>query len=91
LIAVQRVHWLRARAQKNRWDEELSLVKYEMEWTARYFLYHAREWEKIFDSEDLHAGPKAYAARQAAQWFYMASNADRLFKSVNREYQSVIM
>jgi hypothetical protein len=91
LIAVQRVHWLRARAQKNRWDEELSLVKYEMEWTARYFLYRAREWEKRFDSEDLYARPKAYAARQAAQWFYMASNADRLFKSVNREYQSVIM
>jgi hypothetical protein len=90
-ILVQHVHWLRAWAQKNRWDEELTLLRYEMEWTTRYFLYRAKEWEKRFDLPDMELGPKAYAARQAAQWLHMASDAERMFRTVNREYHTVIM
>ena len=30
-LLVKRVHWLRARAQKDRWSEECMLVRYEME------------------------------------------------------------
>ena len=63
LYLVQRVHWLRAQAQKNRWEEELLLIKYEMEWTTRYFLHRARQWQDKFQITDIDAGPKAYAAR----------------------------
>jgi len=87
---VQRVHWLRARAQKNRWQEELTLVGYEMEWTTRYFLYRAGKWQTQFGKENQQAGTKAYAARQAAQWGDLASDADRAFRVVNREYKKVM-
>ena len=89
--SVQRVHWLCARAQKNRWEEELTLVKYEMEWTARYFLYWASQWNDKFNDPSVQSGPKAYAARQAAQWTQMALSADRVFLIVNRDYHLVVM
>ncbi|KAF8057043.1 hypothetical protein FPV67DRAFT_1677798 [Lyophyllum atratum] len=40
----ERVHYLRARANRNRWAEELRLVGYEMQWTTRYFLHQATIW-----------------------------------------------
>jgi hypothetical protein len=88
---VQRVHWIRARAQKNRWAEELLLVKYEMQWTTKSFLHKAREWQDKFDEPNTDPGPKAYAARQSAQWRYIALDADRLFRLVNSEYRSLII
>ena len=87
---VQRVHWLRARAQKNRWQEELTLVGYEMQWTTRYFLYRARKWQVQLEDNDLQAGPRAYAARQAAQWGGLVSDAERAYRVVNREYKIVM-
>jgi len=87
---VQRVHWIRARAQKYRWEEELMLVKYEMEWTTRYFLHKARQWQDRFEEPNIDRGPKAYAARQSSQWRRMAWDADRLFRSANAEYISLI-
>ena len=83
---VQRVHWIRARSQKNRWEEELLLVKYEMEWTTRSFLHKAKVWQDRFEELNVGPGPKAYAARQSSQWRCMASEADRLFRSTNPEY-----
>lgn len=89
-IIVQRVHWLRARAQKNRWQEELTLIRYEMEWTTRYFLHRAETWQTQLGEKDLHAGPIAYAARQAAQWGDMALDAERAFRVINRDYKKVM-
>ncbi|KAG1782823.1 hypothetical protein EV702DRAFT_950816, partial [Suillus placidus] len=34
-----RVHWLRAKALRDRWREELILVKLEMDWTHNFFLW----------------------------------------------------
>ena len=87
---VQRVHWIRARAQKHRWEEELLIVKYEMEWTTRSFLHKAREWQDRFENDNVDPGPKAYAARQSAQWMHMALDVDWLFRSQNLEYKSLI-
>jgi hypothetical protein len=90
LSEVQRVHWIRARAQKNRWEEELLLVKYEMEWTTRSFLHKAGEWQESFEEPNIDPGPRAYAARQSSQWRRMASDADRLYQLVNSEYKTLI-
>ena len=30
------MHWLRARAQRGRWSEELNLVQHEMQWTLNF-------------------------------------------------------
>ena len=87
---VQRVHWLRARAQNHRWQEELILVKHEMEWTTRYFVHRARVWiDRITPSQK--PGPNAYAARQRAQWMQLADDADRLFRVVNIDYTSLVV
>jgi hypothetical protein len=42
---VQRVHWLRARAQKARWQEEVTLLGYEMQWTVRYYMHMSERWQ----------------------------------------------
>ena len=87
---VQRVHWIRARAQKHRWEEELTLVKYEMGWTTRSFLHKAKEWHDRFEEPNINPGPRAYAARQSSQWRSMALDADRQFRSANPDYTSLI-
>ena len=83
ILQVQHVHWLRAQAQKNRWEEELMLVKYEMGWTTKSFLHKSGEWQDRFEEPNADPGPKAYAAQQSAQWRCMALDADQLFRSVN--------
>jgi hypothetical protein len=88
-LPVQRVHWLRARAQKTRWEEELLLNKYEMQWTIKYFLHQAGQWQDRFHIAE-NAGPKAYAARQSSQWRYWALEADGMFRSANSEYISMV-
>jgi hypothetical protein len=87
---VQRVHWIRARAQKSRWEEELLLVRYEMDWTTRSFLHKAQEWQDRFEEPNVDPGPKAYAARQSSQWRHVACDADHLFRSANTDYKSLI-
>jgi hypothetical protein len=44
MFLVRRVHWLRARAQLMRWQEEVCLTNYEMQWTVRYFSHVSSKW-----------------------------------------------
>lgn len=83
MFVVQRVHWLRARAQKHRWEEEVVLVGHEMEWTVRYFLYNKKLWN---GQKGCQGGAGAYAARAAAMWHAMAKQAEDKFTSVNISY-----
>jgi hypothetical protein len=83
-LLVRRVHWLRARSQKLRWEEEVMLVCYEMQWTVRYFLYNKEVWEERRNPQC--PGPASYAARKAAMWFALATDADRTFAQVNKLY-----
>ncbi|KAG1871356.1 hypothetical protein DFJ58DRAFT_713869 [Suillus subalutaceus] len=39
-----RVHWLRTKALRDRWVEELLLVQHEMNWTCDFFLHKAEQW-----------------------------------------------
>ncbi len=89
-MSVQREHWLRARAQKNRWQEELILLKYEMEWTTRFFLHGAQKWQTWLKDTSLEMGARAYVARQAAQWLSLALDAEQFFVRVNREYVRIM-
>ncbi|KAG1843164.1 hypothetical protein DFJ58DRAFT_665500 [Suillus subalutaceus] len=41
---VYRVHWLRAKALRDRWKEEMMLVQLEMDWTCNFFLWKATQW-----------------------------------------------
>jgi len=85
-ILVKRVHWLRARAQKNRWQEECILVRYEMEWVVRYFVHKSQFWQSAQSGDS--PGPAAYATRKAAMWRQLARFADGSFKNININYKS---
>jgi hypothetical protein len=86
---VQRVHWLRARAQFLRWQEEVTLINYEMQWTVRFFIHKSRSWAEIVDrANSPKAGGLAYARRKHAMWEGLARKADRTFTLLNAAYKS---
>jgi len=86
---VNRVHWLRARAQKQRWEEELILVGYEMAWTVNYYKHQSAIWieRKVAAFKLGDSGAAAYSYCKVAMWMDMASNADKEFREVNPSYQ----
>ncbi|KAF9546258.1 hypothetical protein CPC08DRAFT_649119 [Agrocybe pediades] len=106
LMMVDRVHWLRARAQADRWREERLLVTYEMQWTVRSFLHKCTNWRKaceptapVLGAPGVLAkasaprdspGARAYAERQANTWLALAVLSDRQFKIANKYYKSPI-
>jgi hypothetical protein len=85
---VTRIHWLRARAQKDRWHEEVVLVTYEMQWTVRFFLHRTTKWEEAACTVAVSPGAKAYALRQAKMWKTLAESADKVFESTTCDYIS---
>jgi hypothetical protein len=46
-IPVYRVHWLKAKARRDRWREEQILVASEMEWTELFFRHRASRWKAL--------------------------------------------
>ena len=90
-LHIQCIHWLRARAQWHRWQEETVLVNYEMEWTVRYFLKEADTWKSWSLNIQQSLGAIAYAARQSAVWYGRAATAERCFTSVNSSHVSLVM
>jgi hypothetical protein len=54
----------------DRWLEEKTLVKHEMEWTTLWFKNQAELWRSRLRREDsnLPAGHKSYAAKQQKLW-----------------------
>ncbi|KAF8806062.1 hypothetical protein BYT27DRAFT_7102812 [Phlegmacium glaucopus] len=85
--AIRRVHWLRARAQLNRWQEEVSLTGYEMQWTVRYFSFQSRSWAGVADATG-NAGHVTYAKRKRAMWEQLRVKADRIFRLLIDAYKS---
>jgi hypothetical protein len=91
VILVKRVHFLRARALRNRWKEEHILLNYEMQWTVRFFQKKSELWKLGADTPDIPSGAKAYALRQESQWHAMAVNSDRVFKNSSSHYVTPIV
>jgi len=90
-LLVKRVHFLRVRALKNRWDEEQIILNYEMQWTVRFFINKAVKWKAGADTQDISRGAKAYALRQESRWREMAVNSDKIFKNTSKDYVSPIL
>jgi hypothetical protein len=69
-FAALRVEWLKARARRDRWMEEVELLSAELVRTATFFDNKADWWTSLLDkqsevSPELYDGLRAYAARQA--------------------------
>ncbi|PPQ93197.1 hypothetical protein CVT25_007856 [Psilocybe cyanescens] len=85
ILEFKHVHWLCARAQFQRWDEEKTLVSYEMHWTVSYFINKSRLWKSAAtapgrDSVPLLPGVVAYAHWQSDLWHQLALIADQSFQ-----------
>lgn len=81
---VYRVAWLRAKARRDRWQEELTLLPDEMLWTVLTFLHHSQQWTSREGQAQQQAlrGHQAYAARQAAMWKKFAEDAGKRFREL---------
>ncbi|KAG1720014.1 hypothetical protein EDB19DRAFT_1966658 [Suillus lakei] len=59
-----RVHWLRAKALRDHWEEEMLLVQHEMNWTCNFFLHKAEQW--------IHLASISKAANKVGHLAYVA-------------------
>ena len=69
-----------------RWQEEVTLIGYEMQWTVRYFLFMSRKW--VMPHTGSSASAIAYGRRKQAVWEELMKKADHIFKTSNPAYQS---
>ncbi|KAG1822333.1 hypothetical protein EV424DRAFT_1538731 [Suillus variegatus] len=79
-----RVHWLRAKALRDRWREEMLLVKLEMDWTCKFFLWKTTQWgEHMQESlEKRLPGHGCYAGRQSQMYSLLAQDAQAAFQDL---------
>ncbi|KAG1723452.1 hypothetical protein EDB19DRAFT_1645294, partial [Suillus lakei] len=77
------VHWLCAKALRDRWAEELLLVQHEMNWTCNFFLHKAEQWIHLAsiakDAEKV--GHLAYAVHQCKMYQCLYVDARDAFKA----------
>ncbi|KAG1851428.1 hypothetical protein DFJ58DRAFT_638866, partial [Suillus subalutaceus] len=78
---VYRVHWLRAKAMRDRWAEEMLLVKHKMDWTCDFFLHKAENWIHLGNiSRQVHKeGHLGYAVRQCKIYQCLYAEASHAF------------
>ncbi|KAI6098431.1 hypothetical protein EDD16DRAFT_1498334, partial [Pisolithus croceorrhizus] len=76
---VYRINWLKARARRDRWKEEVLLVRHEMLWTCLWFEYHKNMWEKRA-LQSTEPGKEAYAKKQMGLWNDFAKKARLMFQ-----------
>ncbi|KAG1856826.1 hypothetical protein C8R48DRAFT_607977, partial [Suillus tomentosus] len=76
-----RVHWLCAKAMRDRWAEELLLVQHEMDWTCNSFRHKAEEWIRLAAISKLahKEGHLAYAERQCKIYRHLFGEARDAF------------
>lgn len=68
---------MRSKARHDRWDEEVRILRAEMDWTRLSFDGQQKTWnERALKVE--WDGHKAYAFRQAAMWDKFGKEARRV-------------
>ena len=83
--SVEKVHWLRAKAQFERWLEEQQSIQNEAEWIPAWFHAKAETWRVLMIAGEQASlkGHQAYASGQMHTW-------DELSRS-SREALSAIL
>jgi hypothetical protein len=81
--SVYRVHWLKAKARYDRWNEEVILIPHEMVWTTTYFNRQSALWQRRAETAQLENlfGHSAYALRQKSIWEKFSSQAKISFSN----------
>src|ERR1700744_1625254 len=83
-MTVNRVHWLRAKAQFEQWMEEQASIHNEAAWVPAYFHSKAEQWRLLMTvaSQQEQHGHEAYASQQMHSW-------DELFKSSEKSLSPI--
>jgi hypothetical protein len=78
-LIVNRVHWLRAKAQFERWKEEQDSICNEAGWVPAYFHAKAECWKAwaVIAAEARLPGHESYASRQAHAWEELSRSSIR--------------
>jgi hypothetical protein len=81
---VDRVHWLRAKAQFERWSEEQASIHNEAVWVPAYFHTRAEQWEARMNrsTQYLQHGHAAYASRQMYVWEELSRSAEKALSPI---------
>ncbi|KAI5993014.1 hypothetical protein EDD15DRAFT_2367807 [Pisolithus albus] len=85
LTEFYRIHWLRAKAVKDRWEEEEELLASEFQWAINFFKYRARKWNEKCVSCKVAGllGAASYAARQKAIYEQLAEQGATKWQNMN--------
>ena len=80
------MNWLRAKCRSDRWSEELTLAKSELEWTMLFYQRRAQTWDDRAKSMAL-IDPELqyYGRRQAKTWRLLQSKVENAIKETSRE------
>lgn len=78
---MYRVNWLRAKARRDRWNEEVVLLRYEMDWCRNFFKGKLNEWKGLADASIL-PGHRCYALSRSEMWELLDSHATTVFSSL---------
>lgn len=71
--AVYRISWLRAKARRDRWEEECVLLRSEMEWTTNYYKNKSEEWSRLGTGSE--GDKKHLAFAQSEMWIFLRDRA----------------
>ena len=75
---VFRVQWLRAKAIKDHFEEEVVLLKAEMGWTVNYFHNQSLNWKVLYNAGDNDRGRACIAAKESAVWEKLKEDAEQI-------------
>jgi len=79
-----------ARAQKNRWEEELARTEREMEWSTRYFMNKRDAWYSrlihLRRQPDETAGHAAYCEEMIFRFEEFTRLADTQYRMANTDF-----
>jgi len=82
---------MRARAQKNRWEEELPRTEKEMVWSTLYFMHRRDSWYSRLvqlRQQPKSFGHRAYCEEMIFRWEEFGHLADAQYKLANTDFPS---
>jgi hypothetical protein len=81
---VEKVHWLRAKAQFQRWLEEQRSIHNEAEWIPAYFQARSEIWRNLMISaaQESLKGHEAYASAQVHAWGELSASSKAALSSI---------
>jgi hypothetical protein len=76
---VNCIHWLRAKAQFERWLEEQASIHNEAVWVLAYFHSKAEQWEERMKNAAQYSqkGHAAYASQQMHSWEELSKSSEK--------------